>query len=136
MGQMETPHRDTWEIQYNHALSIRHQPPTTITQASQELEITEGCPPTWVMRSNLRIFVSPPPFTNIVQGFYGGYRAQYEDYIHHLNSLIVIWEARMQSHLGNPIEIPMIREFPLYEHPSKICTLGHFPPIRRAFFFH
>ena len=55
--------------------------------------------------------------------------------MHYLNSLIVLWEARIRSHSGNPTEILSIGEFPIYEHSPQVCTLGHFPPIRRAFFF-
>ena len=45
MGQLETPHRDAYEIRGDHALSVRHQTPSTISVASRELETSNGCPP-------------------------------------------------------------------------------------------
>ena len=135
MGQLETPSLSASLVHEDEALHICQAPTELIQVAGQEVMSTRGCPPTWVFRSRLRVFVSPPEPRPNSWGECSGCHALRRDYLHYLASVGVLWEFRVDNAQENSVEVPNNREFPIYEHLREQCTFGHYPKIRRSFFF-
>ena len=135
VGQMETPQLEADQVYQDEALTMRHVAPAMLPMAGEEVRNSGGCLPTWVFRSRLRVFLTPPaPGAAEARGCLGC-RALHRDYANHLSAANVLWECRIDQRQGNSVELPNNREFPIYEHHPDICTFGYFPAIRRAYFF-
>ena len=135
VGRLETPQLEAEHVHHDEALTIRHVPTTMMPRAAEEISSSGGCPPSWVFASRLRVFLTPPlPAAVDSRGCLGCW-SLHHDYLNHLAAVNALWESRIDQRQGNSVEVPNNREFPIYEHHPDICTFGHFPAIRRAFFF-
>ena len=135
VGQLETPQLEAEHVYQDEALTLCHLPTSQIPRAASEIAQSGGCPLAWVFASRLRVFLAPPPPPALDDRGCLGCLYLYEDMLNRQAAVEVLWWARIGQPQENSIEAPNNREFPLYEYHLDVCTFGHFPLIRRAFFF-